>query len=177
MQPILLRRTSSINPPSAGAPDPNTNIPIADEDPGLLSISTHKRKQSGIPLDAEVVISRSAQISLEPIQQSSDVEEGESALMTSSSYDGQQQTDYSQVYSNERFSTSTLFSSRGMSILAVIAMIVTFATLHAMPQSDPVESTDRPIDAKGVEYGEEHIEIVGTPKEAHMFNDEVGGLH
>lgn len=66
-------------PGSGGQINPDDAIPIADADPGTtiednLSVSTHKRKTSGIPLEAEAIYNRaSVQTSLEQI---TDEEEG-----------------------------------------------------------------------------------------------------
>ena len=95
VQPVLLRRTTSNVPPSdpysagaasavpqqapgsGGIVDPREDfIPIADEEPGDwdLAASTHKRKVSGMPLEAEAIYDRaSVKTSLEQI---SDEEEG-----------------------------------------------------------------------------------------------------
>ena len=81
--PLSLGRSGSFSippaPGSGGQINPDDAIPIADADPGsmnneALSVSTHKRKTSGIPLEAEAIYNRaSVQTSLEQI---TDEEEG-----------------------------------------------------------------------------------------------------
>ena len=63
LPPLLLRRSNSSTIPSDNE-NPVPNIPIADEDPGdrALSVSSHERKTSGIPLEAEAVVRRDSKI-------------------------------------------------------------------------------------------------------------------
>lgn len=204
--PLLLRRSSSINrsvggeaggsglgglpplAPSAGSSivDPNDIIPVEDADPddSALSMSTHKRKTSGIPLDVEQIVNRSTEMemSLGQIADSGDEEEGEHPLGGELVMDSMPEFD--EMFCNEQgrggssrfFTASTsdfknMFTSRRMSFLAVLAMLVTFFAFKQPPKAaEEVAATtmDRPMDSKGVQYGEEHMEVVGAPKEAHV---------
>eukprot|EP00584_Thalassiosira_punctigera_P017249 CAMPEP_0172575604 /NCGR_PEP_ID=MMETSP1067-20121228/137296_1 /TAXON_ID=265564 ORGANISM="Thalassiosira punctigera, Strain Tpunct2005C2" /NCGR_SAMPLE_ID=MMETSP1067 /ASSEMBLY_ACC=CAM_ASM_000444 /LENGTH=674 /DNA_ID=CAMNT_0013368255 /DNA_START=325 /DNA_END=2349 /DNA_ORIENTATION=- len=201
-QPVLLRRTgsslpSSTAPGSGGAVDPNASIPIADEDPGLSHSgrdSSHKRKQSGIPLDAEDIIHRaSAHTSLEQIV---DEEEGSDWGESDSGPGGEQQggthgssmPEFNELFPDDQggwlsSSLKSMLTSRGVAGMTLIMMALTFALLRPASTErgggpdaaggGAAKPNGRPqVDSKEITFGEEHSEIVGAPMEhyVHEYN-------
>mmetsp|Transcript_7573 Transcript_7573/g.16372 ORF Transcript_7573/g.16372 Transcript_7573/m.16372 type:complete len:681 (-) Transcript_7573:1472-3514(-) len=146
-QPILLRRTGS------SLPDTNAAIPIADETPGRRD-SSHKRKLSGIPLDAEAIIQRaSVQTSLEQI---ADEEEGSfcgdpDSLRTEQLVGGggggnnnngpsSSMPEFSELFPDNQggwSSLKSLLTSRAVTGTTLFVMAVTFVLLR--PHSSTIE--------------------------------------
>lgn len=198
-QPVLLRRTGSSLPTPAGsgsvipaAPgadgriDPNAAIPIADEDPRSQRDATHKRKQSGIPLDAEAIIHRaSAQTSLEQIADEEEADFGEEGGGTPTSLGSSSIPEFAELFPDDRggWSFKSLLTSRGSLVATLFMMVVTFVFLRGrgfVEEGDPdaavavgVGKSGGPkVDSKKITYGEEHYEGVGAPMEhkVHEYN-------
>mmetsp|Transcript_25951 Transcript_25951/g.52568 ORF Transcript_25951/g.52568 Transcript_25951/m.52568 type:complete len:675 (+) Transcript_25951:348-2372(+) len=245
LQPVLLRRTSSINPPngfsgitgastplsgsSHGAPlsggsshgpppgivDPDASNPVvADEEPGnsatVMNMSTHKRKQSG-PVDNDIILAMERMEKQEEMEQMEerynmgDVEPAfdfNNSRRVSSSFPG--------AYANSSF-----LNPRTMSLVAAALVLLALAAFHSSSEtidhSAPIAAgsntanlgaSNSESSSKSITYGEEHMEIVGSPKEAHvheynkvryfdkpdkmtpmiskgpiLFNQDMGGLH
>lgn len=214
-QPILLRRTSSSIPSgpasttvggvesaaippapgSGGHIDPNMAIPIADESPGNLSsksLNSHKRKQSGIPLEAEMIIHRaSVQTSLEQI---TDEEEGEfDRISRSNSELDMNESPRSLPEMSDFFpdgsssgngngggwSFKSLLTSRGIASVALLVATIALVTLksHSTAKdasaagpngSSAGNSVNHPPGSKDITIGEFHEAVVGTPMEHHV---------
>ena len=145
----------SAAPGSGGAIDPNLAIPVADEDPKHdLSYSSHKRKQSGIPLEAEAIINRaSVKTSLESFsEQERDEEEGEGiGIQMSRSFSepnlseggvrrdsfqqegggGSSMPEMADIFSDgSGWSLKSLLSSRGVATIALLMLTLGFITLR-----------------------------------------------
>ena len=202
VQPVLLRRTTSNVPPSdpysagaasavpqqapgsGGIVDPREDfIPIADEEPGDwdLAASTHKRKVSGMPLEAEAIYDRaSVKTSLEQI---SDEEEGanmdDASQMSTSEFSdfphdgswGGAGAGAGGGYWVAAIRHYLATSSRGVAALALLAMAIALVSTRrtAPPPSEvgPAFANKPNPDSKDVTYGEFHEESVGQPMEHH----------
>jgi len=210
VQPVLLRRTASNVPPpetsrnssdgerpinlsapgSGGVVYPrDNNLVIADEEPGDYydnMTATHKRKTSGLPLEAEAIYNRaSVKTSMEQITDA-DEEEGNdnlddtSSQASDSSYAGGGGVGYYWSAKIKHFMTTP----RGMLILALVSLFLTYVVTRdpttssskslvggaLVPSSAAAESAaavPRNPDSKGTTNGEFHEESVGTPMEHH----------
>ncbi|KAL7539778.1 hypothetical protein ACHAWF_006503 [Thalassiosira exigua] len=163
--PVLLRRTGSHLPGSASAPssggapavsganevDPDAAIPVADEEPGDfdVAVSSHKRKQSGIPLEAHDIVGRaSAMTSLEAIgdeeegsggdiggiQLSQSSSEGGEAL-GSSERGGSSMPEFGELFPDERGgglwrSLKSVLASRGAAGATLLMLALAYATVR-----------------------------------------------
>mmetsp|Transcript_27699 Transcript_27699/g.49902 ORF Transcript_27699/g.49902 Transcript_27699/m.49902 type:complete len:679 (+) Transcript_27699:453-2489(+) len=198
-QPILLRRSASTAgsapaPGSGGIVDPNASIPIADEDPGYdlsLNVSSHKRKQSGIPLEAEAIYNRaSAKTSLEQI---ADEEEGsfcgEPDLRDESPQGGPSMPEFSELFPDNQggWSLKSLLTSRGVAGVTLVMVAFAFIALHSPTSTKDGSSSPAAAatgagatanpgspqpNSKEITIGEQHTEVTGQPMEhyAHEYN-------
>jgi hypothetical protein len=212
VQPVLLRRTASNVPSSdpysagssgggggpmtipqqapgsGGIVDPREDfIPIADEEPGDwdLSASSHKRKTSGLPLEAEAIYDRaSVKTSLELIVDEEEGGEDASQMSTTEfsdfPYDGSGGGGGGTGGGNYWTAAIRhhLTTTRGVAALALLAMaIALFAARRPASSSSEVVGpafANKPNpDSKDVTYGEFHEESVGLPMEhhAHKYNN------
>lgn len=214
LPPLLLRRSNSSTIPSDNE-NPVPNIPIADEDPGdrALSVSSHKRKTSGIPLEAEAVVRRDSKIFTDNLGLilDGDEEEGPGAPPTPSRMlefdDIQPESLWSGVARSS--ARSILSQPKQMGMLALGVLIITYLFSGTktvgdgeLPATSLEDVTPKDNTKSGITYGEEHMEVVGAPKESHVhefnkilfydspskmeelhskgpiqLNDKVGGLH
>ncbi|KAL7489983.1 hypothetical protein ACHAW6_015710 [Cyclotella cf. meneghiniana] len=215
LPPLLLRRTNSTTPPNsddASPVNPSPNIPIADEDPGdRLNVSSHKRKTSGIPLEAEAVVRQSSKIFADNLGQIDDGDEEEGGLQMMEFDDISEDTWWNSAVRGMRSSSfRSLFATRkSISLLVVSAMFLTYllssgdVAEEALPVSSPVQQVQPKDNSESsITYGEDHMEVVGVPKEAHvhefnkvlfydspsvmkklhskgpvLLNEKIGGLH
>lgn len=200
-KPVLLRRTGSslpgssshgvvtpaADPGTGGQVDPDSGIPIADEEPGDMNQSTHKRKQSGIPLEAEAIIGRaSVQTSLERIR---DEEEGSvdqmgGIALSRSNSDASgipssprsSMPDFADIYpENEgRLSLRSLMTPRGLALAGFLVLAVGYVmTNGSSSHHTPAAGTSPAADLSGnqaqspgskeITVGEYHDEEVGEP--------------
>jgi len=213
-KPVLLRRTGSSlpssgrdsAPSSGGAPplssgqqivDPNAAIPIADENPGDSqgwSINSHKRKQSGIPLDAEAIIGRAT--GGEHMTAIADEEEGSFSGEGGGDMPPQQQAadaerrgsrnnmpEFSDFLSDDQggWSFKSLVTSRGLAGITLVMVVLGLFTMHGTSNNGAPTSLSSPVagsgtahpqnpaapDSKQITYGEEHMEITGEPMQHH----------
>lgn len=208
IQPVLLRRTTSNVPDPAWSPsdgerpitlsapgfggvvDPRENLVISDEDPGDYDnmTATHKRKTSGLPLEAEAIYNRaSVKTSLEQI---TDEEEGgnmddSSQMSELDGGDGGHGRGRSGSFGgggpgggcwSAKFK-HFMSTPRGMLALAFVAMFLAYGVTRGPSSSSAVGGALVPSavesavphspDSKGTTDGEFHEEIVGTPMEHH----------
>ncbi|KAL3789010.1 hypothetical protein HJC23_012715 [Cyclotella cryptica] len=224
LPPLLLRRTNSSTPPNpdeASPVNPTPNIPIADEDPGdrALNVSSHKRKTSGIPLEAEAIVRQNSKIFADTLGQIDDGDEEEggsfAALQMMEFDDISDDSWWNHAVRTIRSSSlrSVLTTRKSLSLLVVSALFVTYLFSSgrdvgekALPVSatpvSPVHTPPKDNSQSSITYGEEHMEVVGTPKEAHvhefnkilfydspsvmkelhskgpvLLNEKIGGLH
>eukprot|EP00573_Skeletonema_grethae_P002033 CAMPEP_0201691074 /NCGR_PEP_ID=MMETSP0578-20130828/4333_1 /ASSEMBLY_ACC=CAM_ASM_000663 /TAXON_ID=267565 /ORGANISM="Skeletonema grethea, Strain CCMP 1804" /LENGTH=623 /DNA_ID=CAMNT_0048176205 /DNA_START=250 /DNA_END=2121 /DNA_ORIENTATION=- len=168
----LRRQSSSIISPTNSAV---SNIPVEDDDYGEdfdLSVSFHKRKQSGIPLEIAGGIGTSA--SKEPsLEQIADEEEGvaiqSSSRMSSFSPPVSPMPEFEELFSEDNrrlryFNSIKFLSTRNIIILAFITVLAIFMTIHTPPEPDPALDVSRPVEADApTEDGESHFEGVGGP--------------
>ena len=179
---------NSLSNSSHGVPigivDPNITVPVvADDDPGNpLSQSTHKRKQSGC-VDDDIIRT------LEAMEQQDEEYRRERMEADAMGDVEQQSLNFNQRYASSILSSSSsLLTSRNMSLVVAAVLLATFAmsrsttinptngTNNPNAMNNPLGGTTvnrPPIDAtKGVQYGEEHMEVVGEPKQAqiHEYN-------
>jgi hypothetical protein len=171
---VALRRTSSsiISPTNSAA----SSIPVEDEEYGEdfdLSVSSHKRKQSGIPL--EIAEGMSGLASKEPsLEVITDEEEGDfigsNPLPRSQSSFGRPTSpipEFEELFdgANRRFryaSSIKFLSTRNILILAFITIVAIFMTINTPSTPDPGLDVSRPIEADApTEDGESHFEGVG----------------
>jgi len=167
---IPLRRASSslISPTNTTA----SNIPVEDDDYGEdfdLSISSHKRKQSGIPLEIAEGMGRASK---EPsLDQIADEEEGvgiqSSSMMSSLSPTSSPMPEFDELFNGEsrkfRYANSIKFlSTRNILILALTTVLAILMTIHTPSQPDPAVDASPPVEGDApTEDGEEHYEGVG----------------
>eukprot|EP00571_Detonula_confervacea_P013326 CAMPEP_0172301998 /NCGR_PEP_ID=MMETSP1058-20130122/3776_1 /TAXON_ID=83371 /ORGANISM="Detonula confervacea, Strain CCMP 353" /LENGTH=718 /DNA_ID=CAMNT_0013012323 /DNA_START=210 /DNA_END=2366 /DNA_ORIENTATION=+ len=181
-QPVLLRRTTSNIVGSSdtsgtststtttdaigsgGQFDPDNAIPIEDEHSGWRD-NSHKRKLSGIPLDAEAIIKRaSVQTSLEQI---TDEDEEQGGILLNRSFsepdlrlrgDSWQMEEDDPTEESQGGSTSmpefselfpdgngwtikSLLTSRGVASVALVVMAIAFVAVHPHGPAASAEQT------------------------------------
>ncbi|KAL7515001.1 hypothetical protein ACHAXN_012851 [Cyclotella atomus] len=228
LPPLLLRRSTSNSLPDE---NPTPNIPIADEDPGdrALNVSSHKRKTSGIPLEAEAIVRRDSKLTYidNNLGAIDDGDEEEGPFTPHNNGGGGGFEDYQEHWSSgnttgyntaRNFRMALVSQPKNMGLLALGVLIITYlfssstATVGDNAEVVPpvplgeggAASALTPKDnsQSGITYGEEHMEVVGVPKEAHVhefnkilfydspskmeilhskgpiqLNDAIGGLH
>ena len=179
---MALRRTSSsIISPTNSTNSAMSHIPVADEEyeDFDLSVSSHKRKQSGIPLEAaEAMIGRASMET--PLERIADEEEGSSLPRTFSSQSLSRSVsfartasrpvspipDFEELFDQEnrtfRYASSIKYlSTRNILILAFITVLAILMTIHTPSHPDPADIS-RPVEADApTEDGESHFEGVG----------------
>lgn len=145
--------------------------------------SSHKRKQSDIPLDA-VIHRSSLQMTLDPV---TDEEEADLSTTPSSESSGSglrgvsssSVPDFEDIFPEEErsFSLRSIRSPKGLLATSLIVLIVAFVALRpvstdaevvAGANSAPQDGT--PSVSKEITYGEFHEESVGAPQE-HFVNE------
>eukprot|EP00985_Skeletonema_marinoi_P022116 scaffold13929_cov128-Skeletonema_marinoi.AAC.2 len=154
---VAIRRTSSsiISPTNSTT----SNIPVEDDEYGEdfdLSISSHKRKQSGIPLEVAEGMT-GGRASMEPSldQIADDEEEGfiserrqslpriqSSSRLSSFPRPASPIPEFDEIFDGEsrrfRYASSIKFlSTRNILILAFIAVLAIVITIHTPSQPDP----------------------------------------
>jgi len=190
---VAIRRTSSsiISPTNSTT----SNIPVEDDEYGEdfdLSISSHKRKQSGIPL--EVAEGMTGRASMEPSleQIADDEEEGfiserrqslpriqSSSRLSSFPRPASPIPEFDEIFDGEnrrfRYASSIKFlSTRNILILAFITVLAIVITIHTPSQPDPGVDVSRPVEADApTEDGESHFEDVGPGLEFYTEVDHV----
>lgn len=186
-------------------------------------MSSHKRKTSGIPLEAEAIVRRDSKLyscdNLGPIvDHDADEEEGPYTPHNGGSggFGDYQENHWSSSagYNAARnFRMALLSQPKNMGLLALGVLLITYlfssstATvgdeeLPPVPLGDMAQGAGKDNSQSAITYGEEHMEIVGVPKEAHVhefnkilfydspsimevmhskgpiqLNDNIGGLH
>ncbi len=170
----LRRQSSSVISPLNSAVI--SDIPVEDDDYGEdfdLSVSFHKRKQSGIPLEiADGIGSASKEPSLEKI---ADEEEGAGlqplSRMSSFSPPVSPIPEFEELFNEDNrrlryFNSIKFLSTRNILILAFITVLAIFMTIHTPPEPDPALDVSRPVEADApTEDGEDHFEGVGSALE------------
>mmetsp|Transcript_15119 Transcript_15119/g.24691 ORF Transcript_15119/g.24691 Transcript_15119/m.24691 type:complete len:629 (-) Transcript_15119:48-1934(-) len=188
---VAIRRTTSsiISPTNSAA----SNIPVEDEEYGEdfdLSVSSHKRKQSGIPL--EIAEGMSGLASKEPsLEVIADEEEGDinmhnplpmSRSLSRLSSFGRPTSpipEFEELFdgANRRFryaSSIKFLSTRNILILAFITIVAILMTINTPSQPDPGLDVSRPTEADApTEDGESHFEGVGEGLEFFTEVDHV----
>ena len=170
---LAIRRTSlSLIPPS--------NIPVEDEEyeDFDMSISYHKRKQSGIPVEvAELAMGASKESPLEIIPDEEDGFESD-RRQSFSRAQSTSMPDFGELFEEEsrsfKYATSVKYlSTRNLLILASITAVAMFVTIHTPSQQDPAD-VSRPVEADApIEDGVSHFEGVGGPLEFFTEVDRV----
>jgi len=147
-----------------------------------MNVSSHKRKTSGIPLEAEAVVRRDSRIFVDSLGQIADDEEEQLAAM-------HDLTEENNHWSNTSGSSAFAFDSVGSiarnvlstpknaSLLFVGTLILlylfsnsTTVNQNELPAAASIDEVQAPKDMSksDITYGEEHMEVVGAPKESHV---------
>lgn len=152
---------------------------MADEDPGdRLNVSSHKRKTSGIPLEAEAVVRRDSKLFMDNlglIPDDADEEEGMMGMDDFYEENGWWSRGGVRNFALMRGS-SMLGTPKGVGLLVLGVLMVTylFSNTGAVNEKDlsPAASLEEvaPKDnsKSTITYGDDHMEVVGEAKEAHV---------
>ena len=211
LPPLLLRRSNSSSLPAEESNvNPVPGIPIADEDPGdRLSVSSHKRKTSGIPLEAEAVLRRDSRTFVDNLGLIADGDEEEAASgVDMMGFDDLDEESWWKDAMRSQLRT-LLSTPRSAGLLVMGLLLVTYmlsstsvASDNELPAASLEEVSPKDNSKSGITYGEDHMEVVGAPKESHVhefnkilfydspskmqelhskgpiqLNDKIGGLH
>jgi hypothetical protein len=211
LPPLLLRRSNSSSLPAEESNvNPVPGIPIADEDPGdRLSVSSHKRKTSGIPLEAEAVLRRDSRTFVDNLGLIADGDEEEAASgVGMMGFDDLDEESWWKDAMRSQLRT-LLSTPRSAGLLVMGLLLVTcmlsstsVASDNELPAASLEEVSPKDNSKSGITYGEDHMEVVGAPKESHVhefnkilfydspskmqelhskgpiqLNDKIGGLH
>ena len=211
LPPLLLRRSNSSSLPAEESNvNPVPGIPIADEDPGdRLSVSSHKRKTSGIPLEAEAVLRRDSRTFVDNLGLIADGDEEEAASgVGMMGFDDLDEESWWKDAMRSQLQT-LLSTPRSAGLLVMGLLLVTYmlsstsvASDNELPAASLEEVSPKDNSKSGITYGEDHMEVVGAPKESHVhefnkilfydspskmqelhskgpiqLNDKIGGLH
>ena len=158
----------AVAPGSGGVVDREDSIPVADAEPGVdaLAASSHKRKQSGIPLASSLVIDR-ASVQTQRLESTDEGDEEVGGMPNTSSHDlrrtnsssdlshlrrasltressgsGSNMPEISELFPEEGWSyklKSVFMSKRGLALTALLMVVVAYATLKPSSAKDVSE--------------------------------------